>query len=151
MSQVPFAGISRLGDPNDVEQDEEQDRPKPSPDAGFCFLNFSNFNDTKAKETKSRVRSHVMHGVHQKKKSGKQRRPKGSIELDTYSLLRSKPQSTQVQPDHALPDAALFSPDRLGAGRNDPFQQFPIQMNRRTMELYDHRKSFSAFQSILVH
>ena len=76
--------------------------------------------------------------------------PKGSVELDTDSLLRSKPQATQPHADPALHNAALIGPDRLGAGRNDPFQKYPIQMNQRALEIYDHRKSFSALQTILI-
>jgi hypothetical protein len=125
-----------------VSDDFEEGAPKAPRERGFRFLNFSNFNDTKAKETKNRVRSHVMHGVHQKKKSGEQRIPKGSIELDTYSLVRSKPQVTQPHANTAIPNAALIGPDRLGAGRNDPFQNYPIRMNQRTLEIYDHCKSF---------
>jgi DNA invertase Pin-like site-specific DNA recombinase len=57
-----------------VSDDFEEGAPKAPQDRGFRFLNFSNFNDTKAKETKSRVRSHVMHGAHQKKKIGEHER-----------------------------------------------------------------------------
>jgi hypothetical protein len=141
MDQESSAGRSRVPLSGDMKA-EAQEGPQPAQDAGFQFLNFSNFNDTKAKETKSRVRSHVMHGVHQKKRSGRQNIPGGSIDLDTSALLPPEPQATQPHPDPNLPDLALAGPDRMGAGRNDPFQRYPIDMNQRTLELYDHRKSF---------
>ncbi len=124
---------------DEVEQNkvDEDERPRPAHDAGFQFVNFSNFNETKAKETKSRVRSHVMHGVHQKKKSGKDSRPSGSIDLD-ISLLPLRPQATQPEPDLVLPNLESASPERMGAGKNDPFQRYPIEMNQRTLELYEH-------------
>jgi hypothetical protein len=124
---------------DEVEQnkEDEDERPNPAHDSGFQFLNFSNFNETKAKETKSRVRSHVMHGVHQKKKSGKESRPSGSIDLD-ISLLPLRPQATQPEPDLVLPNLESASPERMGSGRHDPFQRYPIEMNERTLELYDH-------------
>jgi hypothetical protein len=124
---------------DEVEQnkEDEDERPNPAHDSGFQFLNFSNFIETKAKETKSRIRSHVMHGVHQKKKSGKESRPSGSIDLD-ISLLPLRPQATQPEPDLVLPNLESASPERMGSGRNDPFQRYPIEMNERTLELYDH-------------
>ena len=109
-------------------------------DAGLQFLNFSNFEETKAKKTKSRVRSHVMQGVHQQKKSGKRSSPRDSFDLDTSSLLLSKPPVVQQRP-------AVASPSRMGAGRNDPFQQYPIEMNQRTLELYDHCTMVSLTQA----
>jgi hypothetical protein len=127
-----------------AEGSKEGGQPRTGEGGAFQFLNFSNFDDTKAKETKSRVRSHVMHGVHQSKKGGKKNRPSGAIVLDTSSLLATKTQATKQSPETTLPDTALERPDRLGAGRNDPFQQYPIEMNRRTLELYDHRECFSA-------
>jgi hypothetical protein len=142
MDQESSAGTSRRPVSDDVEESEEHEQPRPAQDTAFRFLNFSNFNDTKAKETQSRVRSHVMHGVHQKKKSGKQSRPSGSIDLDTSALLPPKSQAAQPHPESAESDLALAGPDRMGAGRNDPFQQYPIQMNQRTLELYDHCESF---------
>jgi len=134
MNQESSAGSSRQPVPSSPGGDEDEDESHGAQDTGLHFLNFSNFKDTKAKETKSRVRSHVMQGVHQQRKSGKQSRPSGSFDLDT-SLLRPKPQSVKQQPG---PEAAA-SPSRMGVGRNDPFQQYPIEMNQRTLELYDHR------------
>jgi hypothetical protein len=123
-------------------EEGEQDRFKPAQDVSFQFLNFSNFNDTKAKETKSRVRSHVMHGVHQSKKGGKRSKPGGSIDLDTSALLHLETQATQQHLEAIPPAATVAGPSRLGSGRNDPFQQYPIEMNQRTLELYDHCTCF---------
>jgi hypothetical protein len=140
MDQASSVRSSHWSVCNEVEQNKEEEREhRPRQGAGFQFLNFSNFNDTKAKETKSRVRSHVMHGVHQKKKGGKESRPSGSIDLDT-SLLTPNSQVMQPQPGSVLPTLVSVSPKRIGAGRNDPFQRYPIKMNQRTLELYDHCK-----------
>lgn len=147
MNEDSLAGDSRQRTSDAPETPQEQVRPKPAQDTGFQFLNFSNFRDTKAKETKSRVRSHVMHGVHQSKKGGKRSKPGGSIDLDTSALLHPNPQATQQLPDATLPDAAVAGPSRLGSGRNDPFQRYPIEMNQRSLELYDHCKCFLNFLS----
>jgi hypothetical protein len=138
MDQTSCTGSSRLPVSDEVGQNEEDEEERPAPvhDAGFQFLNFSNFNETKAKETKSRVRSHVMHSVHQKK-SRRESRPRCSIDLDT-SLLAPNSHATQPYTDPVLPNLASASPERMGAGRNDPFQRYPIEMNHRTLELYDH-------------
>jgi hypothetical protein len=140
MNQASSHETSRWPASDDFKVGAEEQLTKPSQDVDFQFLTFSNFSDTKAKETKSKVRSHVMHGVHHKKKNGRQRVPKGSIELNIYSLPRLKLQATQQHADSVLPNAALTGPDRLGAGRNDPFQRYPIRMNHRALEIYDHRK-----------
>ncbi len=138
MDQPSYTGSSRLPASDEVEQNEEdEEQPRSAHAADFQFLNFSNFNETKAKKTKSRIRSHVMHGVHQKKKSGKGSRPSGFIDLDT-SLLAPKPHASPPHPSPGLPNLASASPERMGAGRNDPFQRYPIEMNHRTLELYDH-------------
>jgi hypothetical protein len=139
MDQESASGSSRKPVSDDIEEWERGEQAQEAQEAGFRFLNFTNFKDTKAKETQSRIRSHVMHGVHQKKKkSAKQSRPSDSVDLDTSSLLRPSTQATLLHPDPVLHTLALASPDRLGAGRNDPFQQYPITMNQRTLELYDH-------------
>jgi len=70
---------------------------------------------------------------------------KGSIELD---IARSKPQATQPHANTAIPNPALIGPDRFVAGRNNPFQNYPIRMNQRALEIYDHTvRLFSALQS----
>ncbi|KAH8781576.1 hypothetical protein F5882DRAFT_519247 [Hyaloscypha sp. PMI_1271] len=99
-----------------VSDDFEEGAPKAPQDRGFRFLNFLNFDDTKAKETKN--------------------------------IARSKPQATQPHANTAIPNPALIGPDRFVAGRNNPFQNYPIRMNQRALEIYDHTvRLFSALQS----
>jgi hypothetical protein len=146
MTQESSTGNSRQR-PSDAPGLQDQAQPQPSQDAGFQFLNFSNFHATKTKETKSRVRSHVMHGIHQSKKLGKRSRPGGSIDLEISALFQPQPQASQQLSDDTRPDAAVAGPSRLGSGRTDPFQRYPIEMNQRRLELYDHCKYFLAFPS----
>jgi len=119
-------------------ESEEEDRPEAAEGSNFQFLNFTNFHQTKDPQTKSKVRSHVMAGVHQSKRSGTRKEKGGPITLDTSALLGPKSPATQQRPDDMLPPAVLPSPARLGSIRTDPFQQYPIEMNRRALELYDH-------------
>lgn len=128
------------------EGDEEVENGDTAPGGDFQFLTFSNFNDTKAKETKSRVRSHVMFGIHQSKRTGKRNKPSGSIDLDASSLLNPNPPPLQPAAAPSL-DLAKPGPDRLGSVRTDPFQQYPIEMNQRTLELYDHCTYLTLFRA----
>jgi len=132
MNQRISARSSREQVSRSTVNGEDEAESLGAQDTGLQFLNFSNFEETKAKETKSRVRSHVMQGVHQQKKRGKRSRLRDSFDLDTSSLILSKPRVVQQHP-------GVASPSRIGAGRNDPFHQYPIEMNQRTLELYDHR------------
>lgn len=113
---------------------------QPEEPAGLQFLTFTHVDQTTDPETKRKVRSHVMHGVQQKlrREKGKE---KGKFVLDISSLS---------QPDggfssYELAPPSPLRPGTLGAGRSDPFKQYPIAMDVRTHELYDHCKIFIHF------
>jgi hypothetical protein len=109
------------------EKDAEQE-PKPEATSNFQFLTFTDFQQTTDPRTKRKVRSHVMHRVHQTMRSGGYTEREGVIVLDTSSLLG----------ESSAPQPSLPSPNALGAGRLNPFANYPIPMNRRTHQLFDH-------------
>ena len=113
--------------------------PQSEEPAGLQFLTFTHVNQTTDPETKRKVRSHVMHGVQQKLRSEKGRekgKEKGKFVLD-ISLLSQPDRGTST---HELAPPILLHLGTLGAGRSDPFKQYPIAMDVRTHELYDHCK-----------
>lgn len=102
----------------------------PQPETNnFQFLTFTDFQQTTDPRTKKKVRSHVMHRVHQTMRSGGRGHKEGVIVLDTSSLL-GEPRQPQ--------DPLLPSPNTLGPGRLNPFANYPIPMNARTRHLFDH-------------
>ena len=108
----------------------------PKPEAkknNFKFLTFTDIQQTTDARTKRKVRSHVMHRVHQTVRSGKGELNEGVIVLDTSLLSGGEPQDTALVP----------RPSTLGAGRLNPFVNYPIPMNMRTRHLFDHCKSSS--------
>jgi hypothetical protein len=72
-------------------------------------------------------------------RSGDRSEKEGVIVLDTSSLFEEAPTLQQRQDLAALP-----GPSTLGAGRSNPFANYPIPMNLRTQHLFDHCKQSSA-------
>ena len=115
------------------EREAEADT-KPENSNNFQFLTFTDFQQTVDPRTKRKVRSHVMHRVHRTMRSGERAEKEGVIVLDTSSLFEvPAPQQGQAL-------AALPEPSTLGAGRSNPFANYPIQMSQRTQYLFDHCK-----------
>ena len=107
--------------------------PPPAATNNFQFLTFTDFQQTTDPRTKKKVRSHVMHRVHQTMRSGERAQREGVIVLDTSPLL-GEPSAPQ---EHQGP-TVLPPPCTLGAGRSNPFANYPIPMNTRTRHLFDH-------------
>jgi hypothetical protein len=102
--------------------------------AGLQFLTFTHVDQITDPETKRKVRSHVMHGVQQKLRGGKGNEKGKGIEdvvLDISSLSE-----THLGPSDY--HHGLSYPGSLGSGQSDPFKQYPVAMNIRSHELYDH-------------
>lgn len=87
------------------------------------FVTFTNFNQTTTTETKKRVRSHAQRRVQEKRR---QERREG-IAKDTLPLSNAD-----------APRSLSIGPCRLGSGRSNPFTSYPIEMNLRAHELFDH-------------
>ena len=105
------------------------EKPNRLPESkNFQFLTFTDFQQTTDPQTKKKVRSHVMHRVHQTIRSGGRTRKEGVVVLDISSLLGG------------LQSPLVPAPRALGAGRLNPFAKYPITMNARTLQLFDHRK-----------
>ena len=88
----------------------------------FQFLHFTDPNHAKSAETRRKVRSHAQHRVQQslRNESGKVRGKSKQVVLDSSVLI------------------GFPHPSDLGAGRSDPFRRYPIAMDTRAHELYDH-------------
>ena len=112
--------------------------PQPEVANNFQFLTFTDFQQTVDPRTKRKVRSHVMHRVHRTMRSGERSEKEGVIVLDTSSLFEQPPTPPQGQDLAALPGPSTF-----GAGRSNPFANYPIPMNMRTQHLFDHCRHFS--------
>ena len=128
--------ISQQGPIAEKSQDAET-RPDHQPDAlnNFEFLTFTDFQQTIDPQTKKKVRSHSMHWVHRTTRVGERSKKKGVVVLDTSSLFNEPP---APDPEQAL--VALQGTYNIGAGRSDPFADYPIAMNMRTQYLFDHCK-----------
>jgi hypothetical protein len=123
------------GSPPIEGEDKESLLLQTEEPAGLQFLTFTHVDQTTDPETKRRVRSHVMHGVQQRLRN-KRGKEKGKIVLDTSSLAQPNEDSSS----YALAPPTLSFLNTLGAGQSDPFKQYPIEMDTRTHELYDHCK-----------
>ena len=120
-------------------EDEEGKLPAESTD--LEFLTFTDFNQTTHPETKKRIRSHVMHQVHRKSRTVKRKEKKGEVVLDLSPL--SQANSCPSRPSNSMLVPAVMSGlYDLGAGRSDPFANYPIDMNVRAHELFDHCKDY---------
>ena len=127
--------------PIDSKAEEEEVTQPPNP-PDLQFLTFTDFNQTTDPETKKKVRSHVMHRVQRNMRSRKEKEKDGEIVLDISSLSQPDPGQSGESITSMLGPSILPRPGGLGAGRSDPFVQYPIDMNVRTHELFDHCKIF---------
>lgn len=99
-------------------------RSHPTESKDLQFLTFTNYDQTIAAETKKKVRSHAQHRVQNKKRQEKKER----LATDT---------STWSNAD-LMSDISIIGPCWLGSGRSDPFKPYPIDMDLRAHELFDH-------------
>jgi hypothetical protein len=107
------------------------------------FITFTDFNQTTHPETKKRVRSHVMHQVQRNLKSEKRKGKEKEAVLDLSLLLQaSNPRLLQEPGNSILTPTTMPCPHDLGAGRSDPFVKYPIDMDVRTHELFNHCKGY---------
>jgi hypothetical protein len=120
--------------------EEDDGDVQPLEPADLQFLTFTDFNQTTNPATKKKVRSHVMHRVQRNMRSGKGKGRGGEIVLDISSLSQADAGPSGYQNNSMLSSPSLPHPSGLGAGRSDPFVQYPIDMNVRTHELFDHCK-----------
>lgn len=126
-----------------IESQAEEDRDIQLVDsADLQFLTFTDFNQTTDPKIKKKVRSHVMHRVQRNMRSRKEKEKDGEIVLDISSLSQPDPGQSGESITSMLGPSILPRPGGLGAGRSDPFVQYPIDMNVRTHELFDHCKIF---------
>src|SRR5438105_2880365 len=122
-----------------IESLAEYDRDiEPSESTDLQFLTFTDMNQTTDQKTKKKVRSHVMHRVHRKARSEKRNERKGQIVLDISSLSHADAGSSRNLTNSMLGPPIVPHPCGLGAGRSDPFARYPIDMDARTHELFDH-------------
>ena len=127
-------------------QSEEDEETQPADSADLQFINFTDFDQTTTPETKKKVRSHVMHRVQQNLRSGKRRTKEGEIVLDISLLSQDTAGSTRDPATSMSGPLVAPHPSGLGAGRSDPFARYPIDMNVRTHELFDHGKFYFSLQ-----
>jgi hypothetical protein len=118
-------------------EDEGRELPEA---ADLEFITFTDINQTTHPETKKRVRSHVMHRVQQSLRSGKGKEKEREIVLDLSSLPQANTGPSCGLSNSVLAHAGMPHPYDLGAGRADPFVKYPINMDIRTHELFDHCK-----------
>ncbi len=121
-------------------EDEGKNLPAQSPD--LEFITFTDFDQTKRPETKKRVRSHVMKRVQQNLRRGNRRQREGEIVLDFSLPSQANFGPSQYSGNSMLASAVVQHPYDLGAGRSDPFVKYPIDMDMRTHELFDHCKDY---------
>ena len=130
LSAAPFQSST----PGKAPEREAEADIQPDNANKFQFLTFTDFQQTVDPRTKRKVRSHVMHRVHRTMRSGERAEKEGVIVLDTSSLFE------EPAPQQRQPLAALPGPSTLGAGRSNPFANYPIPMSQRTQYLFDHCK-----------
>jgi hypothetical protein len=112
-------------------------------DADFSDLQFMTFTDirqTANAETKKKVRSHVQSRIQREIRNQKSKEKKGEIALNISALSQSGGIPPQPLADSKPWSLVTRAPIRLGAGRSDPFKSYPIGMDVRTHELFDHCK-----------
>lgn len=108
------------------------------------FLIFTDLRQATLPQTRKQVRSHVMRGVHRRRKREFPPGKNTKIVLDTSSLLN--PPSSTGQQLPLVPQTGRISPRTLAAAQVDPFGIYPIPMNMRTHELFHHCR----FQSLFI-
>lgn len=95
----------------------------PAESTSLQFVTFTNFDQTTTAETKKRVRSHAQRRVQDRRRQEKRE----EIAKAILPLLNADPLRNS--------DMSLC---RLGSGRSDPFTLYPIEMDLRAHELFDH-------------
>jgi hypothetical protein len=121
---------------------EEKEKTLITDATDLEFITFTDYNQTSSPETRKRVRSHVMHRVQQKLKNKKRKEKEGEVVLD-LSLLQQADMYLSRDPSNSMSTRAVVPhPYNLGSGRSDSFTKYPIEMNVRTHELFDHCKDF---------
>jgi hypothetical protein len=113
----------------------------PAESTDLEFITFTDLNQTTHPETKRRVRSHVMRRVQRNLRS-EQQKEEGEIVLDLSLLSQANTSPSRDPSNSMLASAVVPRPYDLGAGRSDPFVRYPIDMNVRTYELFDHCKDY---------
>lgn len=120
----------------------EEQEGKPSAElTDLEFITFTDPDQITHSDTKKRVRSHVMRRVQRNLKKERGKGKEGEIILDLSLLSQANAGPLRDNPsDSMLAPAALPHPYGLGAGRSDPFVKYPIDMDVRTRQLFDHCK-----------
>src|SRR5579862_1203639 len=114
----------------------------PAESTNLEFITFTDLNQTTHPETKKRVRSHVMHQVRRNLRSEKQKGKEKEVVLDLSLLPQANSSPPQDPGNSILAVTKAPHPQDLGAGRSDPFAKYPIDMDVRTHELFDHCKGY---------
>ena len=126
-----------------IEPQAEYDSDTEPPEStDLQFLTFTDINQTTDPKTKKKVRSHVMHRVQRKARSEKRKERKGQIVLDISSLSHADAGPSRDPTNSMLGPPIVPHPCGLGSGRSDPFARYPIDMDVRTHELFDHCKIY---------
>ncbi|KAH7383111.1 hypothetical protein BKA64DRAFT_177854 [Cadophora sp. MPI-SDFR-AT-0126] len=101
------------------------------------FLTVTDLAEFRDPQTKRKVRSHIQRGRQRHLRHGEHSR-KDEIVLDTSSLSAAHEKRSHLADQLIQIAPQLPHPSDLGAGRSDPFKRYPIDMNLRTHELFDH-------------
>ncbi len=126
-----------------IESQAECNREiEPSESTDLQFLTFTDINQTTDSKTKKKIRSHVMHRVQRNVKSEKRKGKEREIVLDISSLSQADAGPSRDSTHSMLGRPIVPHPCGLGAGRSDPFAKYPIDMDVRTHELFDHCKIY---------
>jgi hypothetical protein len=83
-----------------------------------------------------------MHRVQWKARSEKRKERKGLVVLDISSLSQADAGLSRDPANSMLGPPIVPHLCGLGAGRSDPFARYPIDMDVRTHELFDHCKIY---------
>jgi len=121
-----------------VEDPEDDEREKSD-----LFINYTDVEQITEPERRRKVRRHVMRRVQQDMRSRTQStRANSKILLDIAPLRALVPRTSlseaQIQPGIST------RPESLGGGRSNPFIRYPIDMNLRAHELFDHCKFYAS-------
>jgi hypothetical protein len=123
------------------DADAESQQPEQPEATELRFLTFTDFNQTIDSETKKQVRSHVQSRLQGERRSAKERARERTLRRlvqDASSPSNANVGQSQDPRNSMLGQAVVPRPGGLGAGRSDPFKQYPIEMDVRMHELYDH-------------
>jgi hypothetical protein len=122
-------------------RDEAHANAQPTEPFDLQFLTFTNFNQTIDSETKKKVRSHVQSRLQEERRSAKEKAKERKLKRlvrDSSSLSNMDAGLSQALHSTASGQAVIPHPRGLGAGGSDPFKRYPINMDVRMHELYDH-------------